>query len=104
MPLNERVLKILDRDDEINDMYHPGKILREILQSSGDFPTIRDAATKLKIKESTLWKTLSGGCKLSPATCIQLGKYFSIGPERFMVLQIRYNIWKLQQKRLRNLS
>ena len=71
---------------------HPGEILREDV-----FPEMKLTASKaakvLQISRQYMSDILSGRKPLTPLLCLKIGKLAGNGPELWMNMQARYNLW-----------
>ena len=77
---------------------HPGEILKEDV-----FPALRlkssKAAEALQISRQYMSDILHGRKPLTPFLCLKIGKLAGNGPELWMNMQSKYNLWEAQQDR-----
>ena len=75
---------------------HPGEILKEDV-----FPEMKLSASKaaevLQISRQYMSDILNGRRPLTPLLCLKIGKLAGNGPELWMTMQARYNLWDAQQ-------
>ena len=77
---------------------HPGKILKEDV-----FPALQLKASKaaeaLQISRQYMSDILNGHKPLTPFLCLKIGKLAGNGPDLWMNMQSKYNLWEAQQDR-----
>ncbi len=75
---------------------HPGEILKEDV-----FPALKlkssKAAEALHISRQYMSEILNGRKPLTPLLCMKVGKLAGNGPELWMNMQSKYNLWEAQQ-------
>lgn len=76
---------------------HPGEVLREdVLPALGREKT--EIAALLRVSRQTLYDILRERKPVSPVMAIRLGKLLGNGPDLWLNLQRRYDLWKAQQE------
>ncbi|MCC6983454.1 MAG: HigA family addiction module antidote protein [Bauldia sp.] len=76
---------------------HPGKVLREdVLPALGREKT--EIAALLRVSRQTLYDILRERKPVSPVMAIRLGKLLGNGPDLWLNLQRRNDLWKAQQE------
>ncbi len=77
---------------------HPGEILKEDV-----FPALKlkpsKAAEALQISRQYMSDILNCHKPLTPFLCLKVGKLAGNGPELWMNMQSKYNLWEAQQNR-----
>lgn len=77
---------------------HPGEILKEDV-----FPALKlkssKAAEALHISRQYMSDILNGRKPLTPFLCLKVGKLAGNGPELWMNMQSKYNLWEAQQNK-----
>lgn len=77
---------------------HPGEILREDV-----FPALQLKASKaaeiLQISRQYMSDILNGRKPLTPFLCLKIGKLAGNGPDLWMNMQSKYNLWEAAQDR-----
>jgi len=75
---------------------HPGAILREDV-----FPAlgvkVMTAAKELGVSRQTLHRILAEAVPITPAMAVRLGKFCGNGPELWLTMQGRYDLWHAEQ-------
>jgi addiction module HigA family antidote len=76
---------------------HPGAILREDV-----YPTLQisvsEFAKHLGISRQTLHAVLSERSAVSPELALRLGAFLGNGPQLWMEMQSRYDLWQAERK------
>ena len=84
------------RRDNNREPVHPGEILREDV-----LPALRmsvaEAAAELKVSRQTLYRVLAGKAAVSPEMALRLGKFCGNGPDLWLRLQERFDLWHAQR-------
>ncbi len=76
---------------------HPGEILREeFLQPMGI--TQRDLAAALHVPYQRINELINGKRGITPGTALRLAKYFGTSPGFWMNLQLRWDLYRAQQR------
>jgi addiction module HigA family antidote len=76
----------------------PGEILQEeFLEPVG--LTQGQLADFIGVERRRINEIISGKRDITPDTAIRLGKFFSVSPQFWMNLQVRYNLWYAQAER-----
>ncbi len=77
---------------------HPGEILKEDV-----FPALKlkssKAAETLQISRQYMSDILNCRKPLTPLLCLKVGKLAGNGPELWMNMQSKYNLWEAQHNR-----
>jgi addiction module HigA family antidote len=75
---------------------HPGAVLREDV-----FPAlgvkVMTAARELGISRQTLHRILAEDAPVTPAMAVRLGKFCGNGPELWLNMQGRYDLWHAER-------
>ena len=76
---------------------HPGAILREDI-----YPTLKisvsEFARHLGISRQTLHAVLSERSAISPELALRLGAFLGNGPQLWIEMQSRYDLWQAERK------
>jgi addiction module HigA family antidote len=76
---------------------HPGVLFkRDILPELGR-RTMGEIATFLGVTRQTLHRVLAGDAAISPEMAIRLGRLCGNGPDLWLALQNRYDLWKARR-------
>ena len=75
---------------------HPGEIIREFCVEPSDL-TVTEAAEALGVARKTLSTLLNGRAGISPEMALRLSKVFGRTPERWLRLQLQFDLWKAEQ-------
>ncbi len=82
---------------------HPGEILREdTLPALGI--TVSEAARQLRVSRQTLHRIMAGTHSVTPDTAVRLGKFCGNGPELWLKMQQRYDLWNAEQRLVEELE
>src|SRR5437879_1791045 len=77
---------------------HPGVLFaRDILPELGR-RTISEIATLLGVSRQTLHRVMAGDAAISPEMAIRLGKLCGNGPDLWLTLQNRYDLWEAKRR------
>ena len=77
---------------------HPGVLFaRDILPELGR-RTISEIAALLGISRQTLHRVMGGHAAISPEMAIRLGKLCGNGPDLWLTLQNRYDLWETKRR------
>lgn len=88
----------IDRDAITRPPTHPGILFaRDILPALGR-RTIGEIATLLGVTRQTLHRVMAGEAAISPEMAIRLGKLCGNGPDLWLTLQNRYDLWQAKQR------
>lgn len=75
---------------------HPGEVLKDGVFSSGSV-SVTGAAEALGVTRTSLSRVLNGKAGISAEMAVRLGKWLGTGPETWINLQARYDLWKAEQ-------
>lgn len=76
---------------------HPGEVLREdVLPALGRDKT--EIASLLGVSRQTLYDILRERKPVSPVMAVRLGKLLGNGPDLWLNLQRRHDLWKAEQE------
>jgi addiction module HigA family antidote len=82
--------------DAKREPVHPGEILREDV-----LPAIRmsvtEMATELKVSRQTLYRILAGEAAVSREMALRLGKFCGNGPDLWLRMQERFDLWHAER-------
>jgi addiction module HigA family antidote len=76
---------------------HPGAILREDVFPSLQI-SVSDFAKHLGISRKTLHAVLSERSAICPELALRLGTFLGNGPQLWMEMQSRYDLWQAERK------
>ena len=76
---------------------HPGEILREDVLPALKL-SVSEAARQLRVTRQTLHRILAGTAAVTPAMALRLGKFCGNGPDLWLRLQYRYDLWQAQRE------
>ena len=77
---------------------HPGDIVtRQCLEPLG--LTVTEAAKKLGVSRNALSMLLNGQMKMSTEMAIRLSEGFGGSPESWLLQQMQYDLWHVQQRK-----
>ena len=77
---------------------HPGDIVtRQCLEPLG--LTVTEAAKKLGVSRNALSMLLNGQMKMSTEMAIRLSEGFGGNPESWLLQQMQYDLWHVQQRK-----
>lgn len=74
----------------------PGVIVKQILDENE--VTVTAAAKALGVSRQLLHQIISGQAAITADTAVRLGTYFGNGPDLWLNLQNKYNIYRAKQK------
>ena len=74
----------------------PGAIIQHLLQENG--VSIMAASRGLGISRQSLHRILKGVTAITPEMAVKLGVYFGNGPELWLNLQVKWDLWYVQKK------
>ncbi|HLW70918.1 MAG TPA: HigA family addiction module antitoxin [Candidatus Binataceae bacterium] len=95
---------IVDRGTITRPPTHPGVLFaRDILPALGR-RTIGELATLLGVSRQTLHRLMAGDTAITPEMAIRLGKLCGNGPDLWMTLQNRYDLWHAKRKLKKELN
>ena len=75
---------------------HPGEILREDVLTALDM-SVAEAAGELKVSRQTLYRILAGKASITPEMALRLGKFCGNGPDLWLRLQEKFDLWHAQR-------
>ena len=75
---------------------HPGEIIREFCIEPLNL-SVTEAADALGVTRKTFSTLLNGRSGISPEMALRLSKVFGRTPERWLRLQLQFDLWKTQQ-------
>ena len=75
---------------------HPGAILREDMFPALDVK-VMTAAKMLGVSRQTLHRILAEAAPITPAMAARLGKFFGDGPDLWLAMQGRYDVWHAEK-------
>lgn len=74
----------------------PGVIIKQILDENE--VTVTAAAKALGVSRQLVHQIISGQAAITADTAVKLGVYFGNGPELWLNLQNKYNIYRAQER------
>lgn len=74
----------------------PGIIIGHLLEEND--VSITAAAKGLGISRQSLHRILNGTTGITPEMAVKLGVYFGNGPELWLNLQVKWDLWYVQKK------
>ncbi len=83
---------MIQRHKSITPM-HPGKLLREVIFPALDISRI-EMAGHLGVSRQSLHEVMSEKRAVSPEMAVRLGKLCGNGPDLWVNLQSKYDVWK----------
>lgn len=75
---------------------HPGEILREDVLPALDM-SVADAAAALMVSRQTLYRILAGKAAITPEMALRLGKFCGNGPELWLRMQEKLDLWRAER-------
>jgi addiction module HigA family antidote len=76
---------------------HPGEILKlDVLPALG--LSVAEAADDLGVSRQTLHRVIAGTASVTPEMAVRLGKFCGNGPDLWINLQARHDVWQAQRK------
>ena len=82
---------------------HPGEMLREeFLLPMGI--TQRELAEGIHVPYQRVNELVNGKRGVTPSTALRLAKFFDKSPDFWLNLQLRWDLWRVQQKEERELE
>ncbi len=88
---------LVRREEITRPPIHPGMILSEDV-----LPALRmsvsEAARHLRVTRQTLHRIISGRTAVTPEMAVRLGKFCGNGPELWLRMQERYDLWRARLK------
>ncbi len=76
---------------------HPGELLREVV-----LPELRmsvaEVASKLGVTRQTLYRIIRERTAVTPEMAVRLGKFCDNGPNLWMALQTKYDLWHAERR------
>ena len=82
---------------------HPGAVLREdVIPALG--VKVMTAARELGVSRQTLHRILAEDAPVTPAMAVRLGKFCGNGPELWLNMQGRYDLWHARRTLKRELE
>ena len=75
---------------------HPGEILRDDVLPALKL-SVSEAARQLRVTRQTLHRILAGTAAVTPAMALRLGKFCGNGPDLWLRLQYRRDLWRAQR-------
>jgi addiction module HigA family antidote len=75
---------------------HPGEILREDVLPALKM-SVSDAAGMLGISRQMLHRVLKGEASVTPEMALRLGKFCGNGPELWLAMQQKLDVWDARQ-------
>lgn len=75
---------------------HPGEVLREdVLPSLGI--SISELARRLQVSRQILHNILAERAPVRPNIALRLGRFLGNGPELWLTMQQRFDLWRCEQ-------
>ena len=74
---------------------HPGKILKDEVLPALNL-SVTKAAEHLRVSRQSLYKIVNCERSITPEMALRLGKFCGNGPDLWMEMQKRYDLWKAQ--------
>lgn len=76
---------------------HPGAVLREdVLPEMGI--SVSEFARRIGVSRQTLHKILAESDSITPNTALRIGKLLGNGPEIWLTMQQRYDLWRTERE------
>ena len=75
---------------------HPGEVLRHDVLPALEL-SVSEAARQLRVTRQTLHRILAGTAAVTPGIALRLGKFCGNGPDLWLWLQSRHDLWRAQQ-------
>ncbi len=76
---------------------HPGAILREdVIPEMG--VSVSEFARRIGVSRQTLHKILAETDSITPNTALRIGKLIGNGPEIWLTMQQRYDLWRAERE------
>lgn len=95
---------VVKRENITRPPTHPGVLFaRDILPELGR-RTIGEIATLLGVSRQTLHRVMAGETAISPDMAVRLGKLCGNGPELWLSLQARYDVWEASHRLARQIE
>jgi addiction module HigA family antidote len=95
---------VVDRSAITRPPTHPGVLFaRDILPALGR-RTIGEIAILLGVSRQTLHRVMAGEVSVSPEMAVRLGKLCGNGPDLWMTLQARYDVWHANRRLKKELA
>ena len=85
----------VDRDKISRAPLHPGVLLADVAESSG--LNVTEWARRIGVTRQSVHNIISGKNRLSAELALRIGKLFGNGPNVWMNMQSRYDLWTAQQ-------
>lgn len=82
---------------------HPGAILREDVIPEMNI-SVSEFARRIGISRETLHKILAETDSITPNTALRIGKLVGNGPEIWLTMQQRYDLWCTERNLRRDLE
>jgi len=82
---------------------HPGQILKELYIEPLEM-TITEVAGSLDITRQNLSEVINGKRSISVEMALRLAQAFGTTPERWLKLQMQYDLWKYRNKKFKNVD
>jgi addiction module HigA family antidote len=89
---------MVDREAITRPPTHPGVLFaRDILPALGR-RTIVEIASLLGVSRQTLHRVMAGEAAISPEMALRLGQLCGNGPDLWLTLQNRYDLWEARRR------
>jgi addiction module HigA family antidote len=75
---------------------HPGALVRERLLGANGIQ-VTDAARMLRVSRQQLHRVLAEEAGISPAMALRLGRFCGTGPQVWLDLQQRFDLWQAER-------
>ena len=79
----------------VQEPSHPGVVIKEVLVDKG--LSISEAAKRLHVTRATLSRIINKKAGVSPEMALRLSKLLNTNLEKWLTLQMHYDIWKVMQ-------
>jgi antitoxin HigA-1 len=85
-----KVTKILERRPT-----HPGAVLADMLQDTGW--SVSAFSRGIHLSRQQVHKILAENAPVTPEGAVKIGRFLGNGPDLWLKLQVRYDLWKAEQ-------
>lgn len=82
---------------------HPGEMLREEFLLPMEI-TQRELAEGIHVPYQRVNELVNGKRGVTPSTALRLAKFFGTSPDFWLNIQLRWDLWRAQQKEVRALD